>query len=93
MPTSSSTDMTSAEAVLCVMGPNSRALLEAVSGADLSNAAHPFATWREIEIGYAPVRAARVTYVGELGWELYVADRIRARRVRRADGGGRRHSA
>ncbi|SED76072.1 4-methylaminobutanoate oxidase (formaldehyde-forming) [Rhizobiales bacterium GAS191] len=66
------TDITSAEAVLCVMGPNSRALLEAVSGADLSNAAHPFATAREIEIGYARLRAARVTYVGELGWELYV---------------------
>ncbi len=67
------TDVTSGEAVLCVMGPNSRALLEAVSGADLSNAAHPFATWREIAIGYASVRAARITYVGELGWELYVA--------------------
>ena len=67
------TDVTSAEAVLCVMGPNSRALLEAASGADLSNAAHPFATWREIAIGHATVRAARITYVGELGWELYVA--------------------
>ena len=67
------TDVTSSEAVLCVMGPNSRALLEAVSRADLSNAAHPFGTWREIEIGYARVRAARVTYVGELGWELYVS--------------------
>ena len=67
------TDVTSGEAVLCVMGPNSRALLETLSGADLSNAAHPFGAWREIEIGYARVRAARVTYVGELGWELYVA--------------------
>ncbi len=67
------TDMTSAEAVLLVMGPNSRGLLETVSGADLSNAAHPFATSRDIEVGYARVRAARVTYVGELGWELYVA--------------------
>ena len=66
-------DVTSAEAVLCVMGPNSRALLEKLSGADLSNAAHPFGAWREITIGYAQVRAARVTYVGELGWELYVA--------------------
>jgi 4-methylaminobutanoate oxidase (formaldehyde-forming) len=65
-------DMTSAEAVLCVMGPNSRALLQAVSGADLSNAAHRFGTWAEIEIGYARARAHRVTYVGELGWELYV---------------------
>lgn len=66
------TDVTSAEAVFCVMGPNSRALLEKVSGADLSNAAHPFGTAREIELGYARVRAARVTYVGELGWELYI---------------------
>jgi 4-methylaminobutanoate oxidase (formaldehyde-forming) len=65
-------DLSSAEAVLCVMGPNSRALLEKLSGADLSNAAHPFATAREIEIGFARVRAARVTYVGELGWELYI---------------------
>ena len=66
------TDITSAEATLCVMGPNARALLTAASGADLSNAAHPFGTWREIELGYARVRAHRVTYVGELGWELYV---------------------
>jgi len=65
-------DVSSAEAVLCVMGPNSRALLEKLSGADLSNQAHPFATAREIEIGYAKLRAARVTYVGELGWELYI---------------------
>jgi 4-methylaminobutanoate oxidase (formaldehyde-forming) len=64
-------DMTSAEATLCVMGPNSRALLQEVSGAELSNAAHPFGTWREIELGCARVRAHRITYVGELGWELY----------------------
>lgn len=65
------TDISSGEATFCVMGPNSRALLEAASGADLSNASHPFATWREIELGYAKVRAHRVTYVGELGWEIY----------------------
>jgi hypothetical protein len=44
-----------------------------LSGADLSNAAHPFGRSREIEIGYARVRASRITYVGELGWELYVS--------------------
>jgi 4-methylaminobutanoate oxidase (formaldehyde-forming) len=66
------TDVTSGEATFCVMGPTSRVLLEAASGADLSNAAHPFGTWREIELGYARVRAHRVTYVGELGWEIYV---------------------
>lgn len=66
------TDISSSLAVFGVMGPNSRALLERVSGADLSNDAFPFATSREIEIGYARVRASRITFVGELGWELYV---------------------
>ncbi len=66
------TDVTAAEAVLCVMGPQSRDLLQAVSPADFSNAAHPFGTAREIEIGMGIARAHRVTYVGELGWELYV---------------------
>ncbi|MFZ5854401.1 MAG: GcvT family protein [Chloroflexota bacterium] len=66
------TDLTSAEAVISVMGPRSRELLSSLSDADLSNAAFPFATAREIDLGFAFVRAARVTYVGELGWELYV---------------------
>jgi len=66
------TDVTSGLAVLSVMGPNSRALLSRVTDADLTNDAFPFATAREIEVGYAVVRALRVTYVGELGWELYV---------------------
>ncbi|HUI60476.1 MAG TPA: FAD-dependent oxidoreductase, partial [Steroidobacteraceae bacterium] len=66
------TDITSGMAMLGVMGPKSRGLLQAVSGADLSSTAHPFGWSREIEIGYAPVRASRITYVGELGWELYV---------------------
>lgn len=65
------TDVTSGEATFCVMGPHSRALLTEASGADLSNAAHPFGTWREIELGFARVRAHRITYVGELGWEIY----------------------
>jgi 4-methylaminobutanoate oxidase (formaldehyde-forming) len=47
--------------------------LTALSGADLSNEAHPFGWSREIEIAYARVRAARITYVGELGWELYMS--------------------
>jgi glycine cleavage system T protein len=67
------TDMTSSEAVLGVMGPRSRELLARLSDADLSNAAFPFLTSREIGLASAPVRAARVTYVGELGWELYVS--------------------
>jgi len=66
------TDVTSASTVLGVMGPRSRDLLARLTGADLSNVAFPFGTVREIELGYATVRATRITYVGELGWELYV---------------------
>jgi glycine cleavage system aminomethyltransferase T len=67
------TDVTAAESVLCVMGPKSRELLSKVSPNDFGNAAHPFGTAREIEIGLGLARAHRVTYVGELGWELYVS--------------------
>jgi glycine cleavage system T protein len=66
------TDVTSSEAVLGVMGPRSRELLARLTDADLSNAAFPFLSSRDIWLASAPVRAARVTYVGELGWELYV---------------------
>ncbi|MEA3185669.1 MAG: hypothetical protein QOJ74_2146 [Ilumatobacteraceae bacterium] len=66
------TDVTSAHAVLSVMGPNSRALLHSLSGDDLSNDAFPFGTSRIIDLAYGRVRASRVTYVGELGWELYI---------------------
>jgi 4-methylaminobutanoate oxidase (formaldehyde-forming) len=66
------TDITSGLAVLSVMGPNSRDLLSRVTDADLSNEAFPFGTAQEIELGYATLRAVRVTFVGELGWELYV---------------------
>lgn len=67
------TDVTAAESVLCVMGPRARELMQKVSPNDFSNEAHPFATAREIEIGMGLARAHRVTYVGELGWELYVS--------------------
>ncbi len=66
------TDVTSGLPMLGLMGPNARALLERLSGEDLSNARFPFATSRMLEIGYAEVRASRITYVGELGYELYV---------------------
>ena len=66
------TDVTSAEAVISVMGPRSRELLASMSDADLSNGAFPFGAVREIDLGLAFVRAARTTYVGELGWELYI---------------------
>ncbi|MBC6408155.1 MAG: GcvT family protein [Rhodobacteraceae bacterium] len=66
------TDVTAAEAVLAVMGPNARVLLQRVSSADFSNAAYPFGTAQEIELGMGLARAHRLSYVGELGWELYV---------------------
>lgn len=66
------TDVTSAYAVLSIMGPRSRELLARVANAELSNEVFPFGTSKEIELGYALVRASRVTYVGELGWELYI---------------------
>jgi glycine cleavage system aminomethyltransferase T/glycine/D-amino acid oxidase-like deaminating enzyme len=66
------TDVTSAWSVIGVQGPNSRTLLARLTRADLSNDAFPFATMREIDLGYATVRAGRMTYVGELGWEIYV---------------------
>ena len=66
------TNVTSAMGVISIMGPNARALLQSLSPNDLSHEAFPFANSREIELGYAVVRAARITYVGELGWELYI---------------------
>jgi 4-methylaminobutanoate oxidase (formaldehyde-forming) len=66
------TDVTSSQAVLGVMGPNARTLLSRLTDADLSGEAFPFLASREIWLASAPVRAARITYVGELGWELYV---------------------
>jgi 4-methylaminobutanoate oxidase (formaldehyde-forming) len=66
------TDVSSSYAVLGLMGPNSRSMLSEVTDADVSNEAFPFLTSAEIAIGYAPVRASRITYVGELGWELYI---------------------
>ena len=67
------TDMSAAEAVLLVMGPRARALMSRVSPDDFSDAAHPFGAAREIEIGLGLARAHRISYVGELGWEVYVS--------------------
>ena len=67
------TDMTAAEAVIAVMGPNARTLLNMVSPDDFTNASNPFGTAQQVEIGMALARVHRVTYVGELGWEVYVA--------------------
>ncbi len=66
------TNVTSAMGVISIMGPRARDLLQSLTPADMSNDAFPFATSREIELGYALVRASRITFVGELGWELYV---------------------
>jgi 4-methylaminobutanoate oxidase (formaldehyde-forming) len=65
-------DVTEAYAVLGVMGPKSRELLSRLSGSDFGNDAFPFSTARMIDVGQATVRALRVTYAGELGWELHV---------------------
>ena len=67
------TDVTAGEGVLAVMGPNARTLLEKVSPADFSNDANPFGTAQEIELGMGLARVHRVTYVGELGWEIYMS--------------------
>ena len=66
------TDVTEEFGTLSLMGPKARDVLAAVTEADVSNAAFPFGHVREIEIAGHTVRALRVTYVGELGWELHV---------------------
>jgi glycine cleavage system aminomethyltransferase T len=71
-PRVSIADVTSGYAQLNVQGPRSRELLAAVTDADVSNAALPFRAAREIAIGYARVLCIRITYLGELGYELYI---------------------
>ena len=66
------TDMTSATTLMTVQGPASRTLLSRLTSADLSTPAFPYMAAREIDLDYARVLAMRVTYVGELGWELHV---------------------
>jgi 4-methylaminobutanoate oxidase (formaldehyde-forming) len=66
------TDITENYGILSVMGPKSRAVIQAVTSADMSNANFKFGEVREIEIAGHVVRALRVTYVGELGWELHM---------------------
>ncbi|HEX7199586.1 MAG TPA: FAD-dependent oxidoreductase, partial [Dongiaceae bacterium] len=64
-------DVTNSMAVLGVMGPDSRALLQPLTDADLGNDAFPFGASRKITIGTVQLRATRISYMGELGWELY----------------------
>jgi glycine cleavage system aminomethyltransferase T/glycine/D-amino acid oxidase-like deaminating enzyme len=65
-------DLSSAWATIGLWGPRARAVLAAVTGDDVSHPGFPFATCREIELGGASVLASRISYVGELGWELHV---------------------
>lgn len=65
-------DMTSARAVINICGPKARAVLEKAVEQDCSNTAFPFGTAQNITVGAAPVRAVRIGFVGELGWELHV---------------------
>ena len=67
------TDITAAQAVLGLMGPRARDFLQGYTETDLSNEAFPFGTWQELDIGRVRVRAQRITYQGELGWEIFVS--------------------
>jgi 4-methylaminobutanoate oxidase (formaldehyde-forming) len=67
------TDVTAAEAVILVMGPKARDVLQPVTGVSLANADFPFGTAQEAEIGLGMARLHRISYVGELGWEVYVS--------------------
>jgi glycine cleavage system T protein len=66
------TDVSAALAMVSVMGPAARRLLQPLTDADLSGEAFPFGASREIDLGYGFARATRITYVGELGWELLI---------------------
>jgi len=84
-------EVTSAYAVLNVVGPASRDVLQALTDDDLSNAAFPYLSVRQIELGFGRVRAARVGYVGELGWELHIPVEYAAGLYDRIIEAGRRH--
>jgi glycine cleavage system aminomethyltransferase T/glycine/D-amino acid oxidase-like deaminating enzyme len=90
------TDVTSGYCQINVQGPKSRALLQTLTSADLSNEAFRFRAAREIDIGYARVLCIRITYVGELGYELYVpseqAAHVYDRLVKSGRGFGLRHA-
>jgi 4-methylaminobutanoate oxidase (formaldehyde-forming) len=90
------TDVTSAFCQLNIQGPRSRELMQSLTGADLSNAAFPFRAAREIDIGFARVLCIRITYVGELGYELYIptdqAAHVYERIVEAGAGFGLRHA-
>ncbi|HEY8086852.1 MAG TPA: aminomethyltransferase family protein, partial [Polyangiaceae bacterium] len=90
------TDVTSGYGQINVQGPRSRELMQSLTTADLSNEAFPFRTAREIDLGYARVLCVRITYLGELGYELYVpaeqAAHVYDRLVEAGQGFGLRHA-
>lgn len=90
------TDVTGAYAQINIQGPRSRELLQSVTSSDLSNEAFPFRCAREIDLGLARVLAIRITYVGELGYELYVpaeqAVHVYERLVRAGEAFGLKHA-
>jgi 4-methylaminobutanoate oxidase (formaldehyde-forming) len=90
------TDMTSAYAQINVQGPRSRELMQSLTSADLSNEAYPFRTARDIDIGFARVLCVRITYLGELGYELYIpaeqAVHVYDRLVEAGESVGMRHA-
>jgi glycine cleavage system aminomethyltransferase T/glycine/D-amino acid oxidase-like deaminating enzyme len=85
------TNVTSAMGVLSVMGPQSRELLQSLTPDALSDRGFAFGTSRVIELGYAMVRASRITYVGELGWELYIPTEFMAGVYEELIGAGPKH--
>jgi glycine cleavage system aminomethyltransferase T/glycine/D-amino acid oxidase-like deaminating enzyme len=90
------TDVTAAYAQLNVQGPRSRELLQSLTTTDLSNEAFPFRTARELDIGFAKVLLLRITYLGELGYELYIpteqATHVYDRLVQAGQAFGLRHA-
>ncbi|MGR3290964.1 MAG: GcvT family protein [Paracoccaceae bacterium] len=84
-------DITSAYGVINIAGPKSRDVLQKLCDSDLSNAAFPFMTAQDIRIGYAPATAFRVTYIGELGWELYIPTEYMAYAYERLYEAGQEH--
>lgn len=72
------TDVTSAYAVFAVMGPNARNVLSKLTSTNLGSERFPYGTMQDIDLGYASVKAVRMSYVGELGWELYVPTEMAA---------------
>jgi 4-methylaminobutanoate oxidase (formaldehyde-forming) len=90
------TDVTGGYTQINIQGPRSRELMQSVTSADLSNEAFPFRTARHLDIGYARVLCIRITYLGELGYELYIpteqATHVYDRLVEHGEATGLRHA-